>query len=345
MLKRVPITLGASASLLLLAACSGGGSSTSTTSLPQVGQQSQARQVSSRFQVTPAMIEKMGLPKGSHSTMTFGKSYAPGRMSPYAKSNKNAIIYVSDFGTGTVDLFNATTLAPVGTISDGLSEPLGNAIDAAGNLYVANLGNNTVTVYPLGQTSPSLTYSTGLSGPIGVAVGADGTVYVSEYSAGEVVEYAKGQTSPTLTLTLSGGAEGVALDGKNNLYVSYNDANSGLGEVEEFAPGSSSGTNLGITVEFAGDIKVDKKGDILLEDQDAATINFYAPNSSSPYGSIAASGDTYKLALNKEECRVYLADFGTDVPIYTEKPNGVLVQDIFGLSASGGVSLYPAPKP
>jgi hypothetical protein len=293
---------------------------------------------------SPLRTGRMGLPPNFRGLMQpRNLKTSPGWLSPYAKA-KNALIYASDAGTNTVDIYNATTLAPAGTITDGISEPLGSYTDAAGDLYVTNLGTNTVTVYPLGSTSPSLTYSSGLDGPIGVVVGTDGTVYVSEFEASTVVEYDKGSMTPSRTLSVNE-SEGVALDAKNNLYVSFINPQSGEGAVEEFAPKSTSGTNLGITVGFSGDLKIDRKGDILLEDQDEPGVNFYAPNTTTPYGSIVIDGDAYKLALNKEQCRVYISTAASDDLIYDEKPSGALRQTIDGLSEATGVSLSQVPTP
>ena len=63
-------------------------------------------------------------------------------------------------------------------VSSGLSNPLGLAFDAAGNLYVANEGNNTISkVTPSGAVSTFV--SSGLNGPIGLAFDAAGNLYVA----------------------------------------------------------------------------------------------------------------------------------------------------------------------
>jgi hypothetical protein len=342
--KNMRIAFGSGASLLLLAACSGGGTTSSPASVPGVPQSAQARQASSASRMTVPPTGRVGLPANFRGSLFAVKEKSPGWLSAYAKSS-GAKIYVSDFDANAVYIYNAYNPgSPVGTITSGLDEPLGNFVDSSGNLYVANLGTNTVTVYPQGQTSPTQTYSSGLAGPIGVVVGSDGTVYVPEFEAGEVVEYDSGQTTPSRTISISE-PEGVALDPQNNLFVSYSNASTGQGAVEEFAPKATAGKDLGISVQFPGDIKLGKlHSDIILEDQIAETVNFYHPRSTTPYGSIAAGVDTYKLALNASETFLYIGDFSNSVPIYQKKASGLSEGTITtDLEASSGVSLSPAP--
>jgi len=342
--RNTRFTLCSSAALLLLAGCGGGGSQTSNSALPAISQAQQVRQAASSVRFTNWIADgRTGLPASFRGLLVGPPQKSPGWLSEDAKSG-SAKVYVSDAELGEVLIYNAAKpTAPIGTITNGISEPLGTFVDASGNLYVANIGSNTVTVYPKGKTAPSMTYSSGLSGPIGVAVGSDGTVYVPEFETGAVVEYYKGKTKPSLTLAVPD-AEGVALDAKNNLYVSFNDPSTGEGAVEEFAPKKKTGTNLGITVEFAGDVKLNKKGDLLLEDQDAQAVDFYKPKAKSPYGSISASGfDTYKEALNAAETELYIATVSDEVDIFDAVPSGKNVGAITsGLEEVTGVSLSPA---
>jgi len=66
---------------------------------------------------------------------------------------------------------NATPTATIGGGSTGLVNPVGIAVDGAGNIYVANSAKNTVTVYAAGASgnaTPTATIAggnTGLSGP------------------------------------------------------------------------------------------------------------------------------------------------------------------------------------
>jgi hypothetical protein len=330
-----------SAALLLLAGCSGGGSQTPNSAIPQVSQPQQTLRAaaSTRFD---SLTGRVGLPAGFAAPIGGVRETSPGWLSEEAMTPE-AIVYVTDDVANAVYIYKAKLpTAPIGTITKGLSEPLGNFVDAGGNLYVANIGTNSVTVYPPGKTAPSKTYTSGLTGPIGVAVGSDGTIYVSEFESNEVVEYYKGKTTPSLTLSVNE-PEGVALDASNNLYVSYNGGSGGA--VLKFKPKAKTGTDLGISVEFTGDVKLNKKNDIILEDQIAQTVNFYKPGATSPYQTIAVGADAYKLALNSYETSVYVATVNPAVNIYgfaTGKLTGSITS---GLQSAFGVSLSPAAPP
>jgi len=281
----------------------------------------------------------MGLPAGFAAPIGGVRETSPGWLSEDAKTGA-AKVYVTDDAANAVYIYKAASpTAPIGTITNGLSEPLGSFVDGSGKLYVANLGSSSVTVYAPGKTAPSKTYTSGLSEPIGVAVGSDGTIYVSEFEAGAVVEYYKGKSTPSLTLSVPE-PEGVALDSSNNLYVSYNGSSGGA--VLKFKPKAKTGTDLGITVQFSGDVKLDKKNDVILEDQIAQTVNFYRPNATLPYKTIAVGGDAYKLALNSYETSVYVATVNPAVNIYGIA-SGMLTGSITsGLQSAYGVSLSPA---
>ena len=343
--KHLRIALVSSASALLLSACSGGGGSTPNVGGSSFAQSFQSHQSSITRGFPGSFASRMGLVPGSREPMVGGRNSSPGFMTVEGATSGSKL-YVSDLGLNAVEIYNgAKPGSPVGMITTGISSPLGNCTDAASNLYVTNIGNNTVTVYAKGKTSPSKTLSSGLSGPIGCAVGKDGTLYVSEYSADTVVEYDKGKTSPSRTITVAGGAEGVALDSKNNLYVSYNSNSTGTGQVEKFAPKKTTGTVLGLSVQFAGDLKFNKANVMLLEDQIAQAVEFFKPPYKTSSGSISVSGfDTYKLALNATESDAFLAVVAAEVPYYQAKPSGALVGTVTsGLSESSGVSLTPAP--
>jgi hypothetical protein len=88
-------------------------------------------------------------------------------------------------------------------------------------------------------------------------VDAAGTVYCANVGNNTITVYPSGQTSPSLTISVSSSPESLATDGKDNLYASVG------GEVEEFAPGSTSGVNLGLPG-YPGALEVDRKGNLIV---------------------------------------------------------------------------------
>jgi sugar lactone lactonase YvrE len=123
------------------------------------------------------------------------------------------------------------------------SGPTGVALDAGGNVYVVELGNRVRKVTPAGVVSTVA--GTGAAGsadgvgtaatfnkPQGIAVGADGSLYVSDSDNRKIRKITPDGVVSTLAGTGAFGSadgnaaaaqfnnpQGIALDGKGNLYV------------------------------------------------------------------------------------------------------------------------------
>jgi hypothetical protein len=164
-----------------------------------------------------------------------------------AKANSSAIFFYAPSANGNVP--------PIGRIQGsqtGLDEPYGVALDASGNIYVANVGNTSVTVYAAGSTgnvAPTRTIAgtrTALDGPHQLALDSSSNIYVanSAYDSGKgsLTVYAagaNGNVAPIETIegsaTKLDGANGIALDGSNNIYA----ANGGNNSITVYAAGSN----------------------------------------------------------------------------------------------------------
>lgn len=261
-------------------------------------------------------------------------------------------LFVSDFYSSGVLIYpaGAHNPQPLGTITNGVSDPYNLAVDKAGTLYVQN-NNNTVTEYPKGSTSPSVTlnepamgYGTGIC----VTVGRDLTVYTADHLNGKVFEFKAGYTSPTTTLSVQE-AFGLALDSHNNLYVGWAPYSSGgPAHVMKFKPGATSGKDLGITEKYEGGLAVDERDDLLVGDQGNRAIYIYKPGKNTPFRTIATSpAYPYQFALDRKNkylylvsgspAEVYVYDYATGRPAWT---------DTNGLGGSKGyaegVALRPA---
>ena len=156
---------------------------------------------------------------------------AAGRARAAAKSHP--WLYVSGTRTNQVEAYDlgvSGTPPRVETISTGVDQPDGLAIDALGTLYVMN-GNNTVTAFADGDTAPSL--SIGVQSPVGVAVTTTSldVWIVTRGSPPSLFVYHKGQTTPykTITSSLLKVPSQIVFDAAQNLYISDNDT--GVSEV------------------------------------------------------------------------------------------------------------------
>ena len=252
-----------------------------------------------------------------------------GWLSPDAKKGKN-LIYWGDYNTSTITIYSSKGVngKEKGQITTGLDEPERLFVDKKGNVYATNIGNDTITAYKPGMTSPFLTISTGVVSPTGLTVDAAGTVYCANVGNDTITVYPKGQTSPSLTIPTSGSAESLATDAKDNLYASVG------AEVEEFAPGSSTGVNLGLPA-YPGALEVDRSGNLIVNYGGA--IDYFPAGQTEPSKEIdVTSGSPFELSLSGNEKTLYVSvDVGTPFLIQdVAYPNGTTFSN--KLSTNGG---------
>jgi hypothetical protein len=263
-----------------------------------------------------------------------------------ARSNQT-LLYVSQLVSSSVGIYavGAKGFKTAGTLTLGSgSYPLGLTVDGSQNLYVAistlgGSGTPSVDVFPRGATQPSKVYTDGLTGPIDVAVDRHGTLYVANLAnpggggcgqssgpGGSVVEYANGSSTPTATITdFPGCPNGVAVDSKSNLYLTYiYYPASGFvqSDVRKYAYQSTKGEELNLQVSggpFMGGIAVTPKGDIVVENSQAdATLNQIltfpsgskTPSSTIQYGGVGwGTGFKYFALLgNRIFAPAYIAE-------------------------------------
>jgi hypothetical protein len=271
-------------------------------------------------------------------------SALPARTAISPDACAKARIYVADYLHSDVEVYSqvGTNAAPCRKITTGVSNPEGIYVDAKSTLYVANYIGNTITEYPHAGKTPAITISPAAPA-YDVFVGVDRTLYAAEPTMDQVAEYPVGATSPSQTLAINGGAYGVATDNQNNLYVSYLSNSDGLSHVEEFAPGATTGTNLGFTVPFAGELKLDHENDIIIGDRNDNVIDIFPPGATSPSQTIPTAGRPVYFCLNQAETLLYVSG-PNEVQVF-DYPSGAQVVTITnGLGVPSGVaSRKPAP--
>jgi DNA-binding beta-propeller fold protein YncE len=289
-----------------------------------------------------------GAPAAAVVSPAYNTPARHGWLSPAAKTKP--VIYVSDNTANAIQIYpqGQSDPAPIGEITDGISAPLGNFVDAKGTLYVANHGNNTVTEYPKGQMSPSVTLSSGISGPISVAVDRKGDVAVGEFTSATILEFPAGSSTPSVTITLLTYPEALTFDRSGHLYAAWNaNTGSGLtGHVSKCEHMRAVCADRGITEGESGGLVLDKTGNLVLGDQTNAALNIYAPGAISPTRTIPTSGaDPYKFELDKAQKTLYVADINHGViVVYDYATGGQLGTISNGLQSAWGVSLSPAAK-
>ncbi len=143
-----------------------------------------------------------------------------------AAKKKKPILFVADIYASVVGLYDPNVPNPPqeGSITDGVDEPAGLAIDSKGSLYVSNVGGSpaTITVYSPGKSKPHLTIPT--PGYYGISVDSKGDVFATG-SGPTVYGYKPGAKKPYEAIGGFDDPIAVAVDGKNNVWVADELAN------------------------------------------------------------------------------------------------------------------------
>ena len=202
--------------------------------------------------------------------------------------------------------------------------------------------SSSVTEYLKGKKTPNVTITTAAP-PYDLFVGKGHIVYVAEATANAVAEYGPGSSTPIRTLAINGGPHGVATDSQNNLYVSYLSNTDGVSHVEKFAPNATTGTDLGFTVSFAGELKLDSSNDVVIGDRNSSIVYVYPPGQTTPSRSFSTpAGKPVDFALNKGETTFYVS--GLNQVQVMDFQTGTLTASITkGLTSPSGVAAYPPP--
>jgi DNA-binding beta-propeller fold protein YncE len=111
--------------------------------------------------------------------------------------DKKGTLFPADSCLSQVEEYakGSTTLS--GTITNGISDPLGVAIDKKQTLYVSG-SPATIQEYAKGSTSPTKTITGGgMSEPFGLALDKSGNLYIADFGAAAVFELPAGGSSVT----------------------------------------------------------------------------------------------------------------------------------------------------
>ena len=270
-----------------------------------------------------------------------------GWLAPEAK-HCHSRLYVSSYRLNYVDIYctKGQNQAPIGQITDGVKTPEGAAVDRKGNLYVTDTNANSVTEYPRDGLHPSFTYSSGLGAPAGVAVDAQQNVYVTSLQPASLEVFPQGVNTPSLKISTLPYPIDVAVDAAGNVFVTTYTAKFSNGEIFEYGPGSTQGTNLGIVTKVPGGIVLDRAHNIVTADQTLPGVLVFPPGETQPSQTFAQNAlDPDAIRFLKNEKRVYVGDaVGNAVYVYAY-PSGKLVDTITnGIDGPNGLALDP-PAP
>lgn len=274
-------------------------------------------------------------------------------------------LYAVDAGgfppTGAVYIFNEygshqKAFAHFGTFNSSYAVKA----DADGKIYVVDGGaspdDGKLYVYARADGSPILTVDDKGGLPSDVAVAADGTVYLANAyevqacgGGGDVRVYAKGQSSPAYTICDSGIGQpysqlnGVAIDSKGDVFVTWQSGTNRFGRVREFTPGPNYvGHFLPHVFKDPYGIAVDAAGDVAVADAGAPAVEVLVPGSATPKYVFAQTGDPTGIAFGSSGTRLFVTDASANqIDVYAF-PGGTLINTIaFPGQQADGIAVSP----
>jgi DNA-binding beta-propeller fold protein YncE len=229
------------------------------------------------------------------------------------------------YGTGTGPLVTFPSNATVNTISSGLANPTGAAVDGRGNVFIANYDSSTVQEIMAvgGVVSSSSTVTTIASSfyhPYGIAVDGSGNVFVADRGNNAVKEIVAAGGYTTINTIGSGFSfpAGVAVDGSGNVFVT-DQGNSAVKEIVAVggAVSSSSTVNtigsgftspFGITVDGSGNVFVADNRDNLVKE--IVAVNGVVSASSTVKTIASGFGESLGVAVDGSG-NVFVTDFNS----------------------------------
>jgi hypothetical protein len=278
----------------------------------------------------------------------FPKSTRPSVAVPQPQPS---VVYVTS--AGTVLIYpEAPNQSPIGSISNGINGPWGLWVDQNSNLYVANRGAHDVTEYAPGSVNPTATYSQHVGDALYPIVDRNGDVFVANgdlaSGGGTVTEFLAGSTSDYRILQTPGTeVDGMDFDTRGNLYVAYRGASSAPNSsIEELAPGATTGTVLGMSLNQPQGVFVASDGGITVA-QTGGTNNllrFAAGQWTEPKVTTALpqGGDPTQIVATVHEHVIFAASFTNGYVYEIHSPifkNLVLEEVGEGLDYNNGIAL------
>jgi len=272
---------------------------------------------------------------------------------PNAGCGSGSLMYASQYYTNTVQIYKqaGTSQSPCASLTTSIVNPQGMYVDTKNNVWVANTGANNVVMFAKGGTTIKKTLSDPGQYPVDVCIGSTGNVYATNIittggGPGSLEEWVGGKgTGKNIAIPNNSRVLFCGIDNKNNLYVNYLDATSGLGAMVEFIAGKGDAELTKVSTSFPGGLQFDNAQDLVGNDQLGPTTCIY--ELPSPTGSCkTATGDPLAVAIDKTHTDIYVSDAsGGSVYEYTY-PKFTLENTISsGLGASSppfGVAADPS---
>ncbi|HZY96461.1 MAG TPA: hypothetical protein VFE35_05120 [Candidatus Cybelea sp.] len=269
--------------------------------------------------------------------------------------------YISTIGGTTVYGYQSANQAnhpPVCTVGPFVSVNGGIGVDQSGNLWVPDQGANPKTVTEYGpDCGPAKTVLT-ISGdtlPDNVAFDTNGHVYVANAVAnsggpGNILQYTGTTVTKTLTDPNIATPQGLAIDKRNNVWVSYRDPGSTGTYVAKF-PGGNMPAKLfhNISLGFPGSLQFDQRNNMLALAPGVPAMYIYAApyKEKKPTTQLPLKNAPTMCTLGRAQSKLYCSNgFYSKVDIYTYPAGTYVYSYNYGLSGliPDGIANDPAPR-
>jgi sugar lactone lactonase YvrE len=214
--------------------------------------------------------------------------------------------------------------AATALVSAGLSQPLGVAVDAAGNVYIADGQNNALYEWVAANNSVAVLVPSGLNEPYGLAVDGAGNVYIADYGDNTIKEWIAANSN-VVTLVSSGlnNPTGVAVDAVGNVYIADGNNNA----IKEWSPFNSNVVTLVSSgLSFSAGVAVDAAGNVYIADYENNAIKEWLAASSTVI-TLVSSGLNHPVGVAVDGSgNLYIADNGNNaIKEWTAANNSVAV--------------------
>jgi hypothetical protein len=236
--------------------------------------------------------------------------------------------------------------AQIGSVDYPGQNPFSVAVSDTGTLYIGDLHDDTVYAYRNGWSKPPSETYPQAKYPWRLAVGHDGTLYVGESApngGAEVVVYREGSQTPARTLfgnSAGSGNPGVAVDGKNDVYITQGAKGSSEGNevlLTEYSPGSVVGKSSilyiqgtgGGDIYYKGAANVDDRGNLLIGAIDSRAcpgVFVFKPGRATPSKEISFAcqqpGSVYGISLASDGTLYFSTGFASNYVFAFTYPGG-----------------------
>ena len=188
-------------------------------------------------------------------------------------SGDAATIYVSNYGSNTIEKFDSET--GIGSVfaSTGLNAPYGLALDGAGNLYAANSGNDTIMRFTPDGIG-SVFASSGLFAPVGLVFDSAGNLYAANYSNSTIKKFTPDGVGTFFASTGSSSPFGLAFDSAGNLYT----ADWPLNTITRFTLGGIGSVFANTGLSNLRGLAFDNAGNLYVANSGNNTIKVFTPD-------------------------------------------------------------------